>query len=50
MDKEAEEIMEEIVQSLATVTDAEREYWRLSLDERLRLPQSMRVRFDSSSE
>jgi len=41
-----EEIMEEIEQSLATVRDAEREYRALSTDERGRLPQQVRVRFE----
>jgi hypothetical protein len=45
-----EEILEEIEESLGTVRDAEREYWKLSPDERAQLPESLRVRFESLSE
>ena len=44
---EINKIMEEIEQSLATVTDAEGAYRRMSPDERERLPQLMRARFDA---
>jgi len=44
---EIDKIMEEIEESLATVTDAERAYWRLSQDEREQLPQLLRVWFDT---
>jgi len=47
---EINKIMEEVEQSLATVTDAEREYRKLPPDERARLLESLRVRFESLSE
>ena len=47
MDKEIEEIMEEIERQLRTVTDAERAYRKLSSDERARLPQLLRALFDA---
>ena len=50
MDKEIEEIMEEIERQLRTVTDAERVYRKLSPDERARLPESLRVRFEPLAE
>jgi len=47
---EIDKVMEEIEQSLATVTDGERAYWRLSPDKRARLPQHVRDFFDPVSE
>jgi hypothetical protein len=48
--EQIEEILEEIVQSLATITDAERAYWKLSPEEREQLPQLMCARFDALAE
>jgi len=49
MDKEIEEIMEEIEKSLATARNDEWGHWTLSPDERARLPQSVSAFFDSST-
>lgn len=47
--KQIAEIMREIEQSLATVMDPERAYWKLSPEERAQLPESLRIRFESLS-
>ena len=49
VDKEIEEIMEEIEKSLATARNDEWGHWTLSPDERARLPQSVSAFFDSST-
>jgi len=41
--------MKEVEESIATARDAERAYWRLSPDERVRLPQHVRAVIDSVS-
>ena len=50
MDKEIDEILDDIEQFFLTARDAEREYWTLPPDERARLPQFVRVRFESLSD
>jgi hypothetical protein len=50
MDKEVEEIMKDIERSLLTARESEREYRKLPPDERERLPESLRNRFESLTE
>ena len=50
MDKEIEEILDDNEQFFPTAGDAEREYWKLSPEERVQVPESLRVRFDSLAE
>ena len=50
MEKEIEEILDDIEPFFLTARDAKREYRALSLDERARLPESLRVRFESLAE
>jgi len=44
VEKEIEEILDDIERYFLTATDAEQEYWKLSPDERVGLPESLRVR------